>query len=292
MLKTHLNQILKEDFISFGEVHGVVDLCDVYINIVEAWIKQGRSICVLLEISFDEQGEIDKWMQSGKISKNYLENYRNPSVSAYLSSNYRFLNTLALLNKKSNLIRTICFDMSFDHALDPALSTDHSISKKIQSIKDEDLFDLQREGFMKQKVASHWNKVEEADKTLMICGSMHASKSDYYFARGAEPLKQIETITYWINVRRPVCSIYFAPKKLNNTYQHNGALATKTSVGLNTDLVGATSRLSGPSLISVGELALSEPWKKSFDYLYYVDETKADTCLDLRKALTHHTYLV
>lgn len=280
MLKTHLNHILKEDFISFGEVHGVVDLCDVYINIVEAWIKQGRSICVLLEIPFDEQEEIDKWMQSGKISEDYLENYRNPSVSAYLSSNYRFLNTLALLNRKSNLIRTICFDMSFDHDLDPTLSNAHSLSKKIQNIKDEDLFDRQREDFIKQRVESNWNKIEEVDKTLMICGNMHAAKSDYYFARGTAPQKHVETITYWINARLPVCSIYFTPKRLNLTYQHNGTLATTTSIGINTDLVGAISGLSEPSLISVGELALSEIWKKSFDYLYYVDETKADTCIN------------
>ncbi len=269
--------------VAFGEEHGVKGVWAHQMELVKHWAQSGYKILVMLEHPVNVQDEIDSWLEQGFPSKPYLEKFLRPKTAGHLLGVYRMIETLAQLKGEGAALRTLCFDMVHEPAPRGIGKDEVKLFREILDTKDEDEFNLKRECYMISRVNENYANVEWADKVLIPCGSMHASKTRYILDDYAVSFEHIDTLTMWLSQREEVTSIYFYGMSGQSLYQAKGGGLELYPFDQATNILSCIT--GGPDTGYVRTVDLPECndknfWIEAYDYIFFQRVCEADEIVD------------
>lgn len=252
--------------IAFGELHGILNLTKIKLEIIRQLACEGHSILICLERDFDQQKLIEDWLISGKPNQILKEKFLSPISSQFLEDQFIFFDQLASLRHQyGDKIKVLCVDIAFNNSND-------DISKEILATQDEDKFDASREQFIIGRLQMYQSILDESDKIIWISGNMHASKTAYYFPLKTECCPHVSTVAMWLNQKYGLESIFTLPFSGAFNYQSGQKMVVSEfkiqSSALN-DL--ALSPFDGFKSTEVFP-NLSKKFKDSYDWIYGLQE--------------------
>ncbi len=205
--------------IAIGECHGILNLMDFKLEIIHGFLRRNMSLTIFLERGFDQQGQINSWMNSGYPDQEFKKRFLNPTTSLFLNDQYLFLDGLAqLYHAHSDQLNIHCIDISFDNPSEVQ-------SQRVLSCTDEDQFDQLREEFIIDRMREYQSLLHHTDKIIWFCGNMHASKTANYFPLDDKSSLHIRTSSMWLDSEFDLESVFTLPFSGDSTYQKNGRLA-------------------------------------------------------------------
>lgn len=162
MMETPSN-ILNSKAIPFGEFHGTTELNEVKIQLVERLLTRDKIVVILLERPYYENVYYDEWERNQLAPSEFVDKFNNPKTSMDTQTEFTFLKSLIAMKLSGHNINIIAVDISFK---DEEVSKLGTLSKEIRSIDDEDLFDLNREKFIIERMAESKSVFDNADHVL------------------------------------------------------------------------------------------------------------------------------
>lgn len=246
--------------VAFGEFHGITNLLEIKLSLLDCWIKQNKSIVILLEKPYDEEKDIQQWMTQNRPNNKYLDNFKNPKTSAFLEDQFRLLQKISDRFNKQITIK--CIDISFS----PKDNNEKGQkSKEILKIKDEDEFDKQREEFIINQLKENKGLLDKTDRILLIAGNMHTSKTPYYFSRDNKAEKHIATSAMWLNEKYTCLSIFSLPILGESNYQKKGKLTITKFNNPQSDIFRNLN--FEKNIIKSSETTIDSKFKSSYDWI-------------------------